>query len=65
MEQNGLLQRTIDPKDRRATILTLTDKAKPHIRTIRAVTAEISEKLMGKLTIEQRRQLKVMLHALV
>lgn len=65
LEENGLIQRTVDPTDRRATILSLTDKAKPHIRTIRSISAEISEKLMAKLTVEQRRQMREMLHVLV
>lgn len=65
LEEDGLIQRTGDPTDRRATILSLTDKAKPHIRTIRSISAEISEKLMEKLTVEQRQQLREMLHSLV
>lgn len=65
LEENGLIQRTVDPTDRRATILSLTDMAKPHIRMIRSISAEISEKLMAKLTVEQRRQLREMLHVLV
>ncbi|WP_239004683.1 MarR family winged helix-turn-helix transcriptional regulator [Paenibacillus tepidiphilus] len=65
LEEKGLILRTVDPADRRATILSLTDHAKPHIRTIRSISAEISEKLMEKLTVEQRRQLRDMLHVLV
>ncbi|GMK41216.1 MarR family transcriptional regulator [Paenibacillus sp. CCS19] len=65
LEQSGLIQRTVDPTDRRAAIISLTDMAKPHIRTIRSVSAEISEKLMEKLSSEQRRQMKDMLLTLV
>ncbi|PWW08700.1 MarR family transcriptional regulator [Paenibacillus cellulosilyticus] len=65
LERNGLIQRSIDPTDRRATILSLTDMAKPHIKTIRSVSAEIAEKLMEKLSAEQRGQLKDLLVTLV
>lgn len=65
LEQSGLIQRAVDPTDRRATIISLTEMAKPHVRTIRSVSAEISENLMEKLSIEQRRQMKDMLLTLV
>lgn len=57
LERAGLLTRQPDPTDRRATLLELTPKAREHFERVHAIQQEMSEKIMGALDADQRRQL--------
>jgi len=56
LEQEHLLIRIPDPTDRRATLIELTELAQSNINQVLAFQAEIAEKLLGNLSIEQREQ---------
>ncbi|UJF35159.1 MarR family winged helix-turn-helix transcriptional regulator [Paenibacillus hexagrammi] len=57
LEKEGVLIRTPDPTDRRATLLQLTESAPPQMRKARQVFNELSENLLHGLSNEQRMQL--------
>ena len=59
--QSGLIQRVEDPHDRRAKLLSLTDKGRELIQQGIAERYRWVEELAGKLTEEQRAQIS---HAL-
>lgn len=61
LEKDNLLVRIPDPTDRRATLLQLTELAQTNLDRILAEQADIAERLIGKLTPEQRKQLIDML----
>lgn len=56
LERDNLLVRLPDPKDRRATLLQLTERAESHLSQVLAFQAEIADKLLANLTKEQRKQ---------
>ena len=57
LEKDHFIVRTPDAFDRRATILQLTDTAKSLMERAEEVMGEISDKLLERLTLEQRNQL--------
>ncbi|MBN7773524.1 MarR family winged helix-turn-helix transcriptional regulator [Clostridium aminobutyricum] len=57
LEKENFIVRIPDPSDRRATILQLTDFARPIIETADKASNSISENLMDALTLEQQNQL--------
>lgn len=61
MEAAGLVTRTPAPNDRRATMVTLTDKGREQFRTIRARVEAVDEQLGASLTKQQRRVLETAL----
>ena len=61
LERDGLIIRTPDPTDRRATLLKLTNKAEVHLEPIHALQAELAEKMMRRFSPGQRRQLQSLL----
>jgi len=65
LERDGLLMRSPDPNDRRATLLRLTEEAAPHIENVKRIQKDISEALLGHLTPEQQGQLFGLLSLLV
>ncbi|GIP23116.1 MarR family winged helix-turn-helix transcriptional regulator [Paenibacillus sp. J22TS3] len=63
LEKEHFIVRNPDPSDRRATILQLTDHAKPHIEKAEEVMVEVSENLLEHLSKEQQNQLRdILLH---
>ncbi|MNI23381.1 transcriptional repressor MprA [compost metagenome] len=65
LEKENLLVRIPDPTDRRATLIQLTELAQANISQILAIQAEIAEKLVENLSIEQRKQLLDLLFLLI
>lgn len=57
LQKDQFIVRTPDTSDRRATILQLTDTAKSLMERAEEVMGEISDKLLERLTSEQRGQL--------
>jgi DNA-binding MarR family transcriptional regulator len=64
LEREGLLARVPDPTDRRATLLTLTERAHTQFAQVRRVQTELGEALMTPLDQEQRRLLLDLLNQL-
>lgn len=64
LEHDGLLLRQPDPRDRRATLLTLTPAGEASINEIVAAEREISEILLAPLDVTQRQQLLELLNHL-
>ena len=56
LERDNLLVRLPDPKDRRATLLQLTERAESHLSQVLTFQAEVADKLLANLTKEQRKQ---------
>ncbi|WP_248924744.1 MarR family winged helix-turn-helix transcriptional regulator [Paenibacillus hamazuiensis] len=65
LEKEQLLVRIPDPKDRRATLVKLTDKAPPLIEQGRAAAKLVKEELLKPLPPESRSQLVNILSQLV
>lgn len=61
LEQEGLLVRLPDPKDRRATLLQVTEKALPLVADARAAMSRVAAQVLSPLTVEQRRSLYAIL----
>jgi DNA-binding MarR family transcriptional regulator len=57
LEQEGLLARTVDPSDRRATLLELTPAGHRFVRQAAEVRDEIWEQAVATLTLAERQQL--------
>jgi DNA-binding MarR family transcriptional regulator len=60
LERHGYLERSPDPTDRRATLITLTDRGWSQVKTALATLAEIEEdwsRLIGKRKVAQLRTL--------
>ena len=64
LEKENLLVRLPDPKDRRATLLQLTETAPPLIALARTGMREAAEALLGPLSVEQRIQFLDILNTL-
>ncbi|MCR8844256.1 MarR family transcriptional regulator [Paenibacillus sp. SC116] len=56
LEKDKLLVRIPDPMDRRATLIQLTKLAETHLSQVLALQDEISDRLLGNLSLEQRKQ---------
>lgn len=56
LEQENLLIRVPDPTDRRAILIQLTELAETSINQVLTLQAQIAEKLLGNLSLEQRKQ---------
>ncbi|MGE6226503.1 MarR family winged helix-turn-helix transcriptional regulator [Paenibacillus chitinolyticus] len=61
LERDGVLHRTPDPNDRRATLLHLTEEALIQIPRVRSVQMQISDEILQKFSAEQRTQLHALL----
>ena len=57
LEKEGLLVRLPDPKDRRATLLALTEKAQTQFEQVRRIQMELGEEFVAPLDQGQRRLL--------
>ncbi|MFC5405320.1 MarR family winged helix-turn-helix transcriptional regulator [Cohnella soli] len=65
LEKEHLIVRIPDPNDRRATLVKLTDAARPLIEQGRAAAAKVKEELLQSLPLESRNQLVALLTQLV
>ncbi len=65
LEQDGLLARQPDPTDRRATLLTLTERGKTQVTELAAVAERVSEQLLAPLQAPQRQQLSDILRQII
>jgi DNA-binding MarR family transcriptional regulator len=61
----GLLERTPDPQDRRAVLLSLTDEGHRQVRAIQASREEVAGTLFDTISPDDRDQLRRILGALV
>src|SRR5262249_46279918 len=64
LEREGLLVRLPDPKDRRATLLELTETARTQFEQVRGLQMELGEELLAPLDQGQRRLLLDLLNRL-
>ena len=65
LENDGLVERVVDPTDRRAFRLALTDLGAGQAEEINTLQAKISNEIFGALSPEQRRQLERLLLAFI
>jgi DNA-binding MarR family transcriptional regulator len=65
LQRDKWIIRVPDPKDRRAMLLKLTDKAKQHLEPIHQIQSELAEKMLLEFSSEQRRQLIDLLEGMV
>jgi len=65
LEKEQLLVRFPDPKDRRATLIKLTEQAPALIQQGRAAAAKVKEEMLAPLPPEMRKQLVDILSQLV
>ncbi|MCF6409621.1 MarR family winged helix-turn-helix transcriptional regulator [Pseudalkalibacillus salsuginis] len=57
LQRDKLISRVPDPKDRRAMLLKLTEKAEKHLEPIHVIQSELAEKMLKRFSPEQRYQL--------
>ncbi|MEW9698072.1 MarR family winged helix-turn-helix transcriptional regulator [Paenibacillus sp. SI8] len=57
LEKENMLVRLQDPTDRRATLIQLTDSARPLLKKAGEASRQVTEKMMEPLSIEKRTQL--------
>jgi DNA-binding MarR family transcriptional regulator len=61
LEQLGLAERRLQPEDRRARAIFLTDEGQRALERARAVAAELQREFFAKLTAEERKTLHALL----
>lgn len=61
LESDGLLQRTPDPADRRATLVALTDAGQATLERVHASQDHISADIFGRLDDDERAELRRLL----
>lgn len=54
LEEKKLITRSIDPKDKRNVIVTLTEKSRPFIKQINETHIEVHKELLTEISPEQR-----------
>ena len=64
MEEGGWVERRSDPKDRRARLLFLTERARPFIADMRAIAEEIYSEALAGLPADTRNTLTEILTAM-
>jgi DNA-binding MarR family transcriptional regulator len=65
LEVMALVQRTVDPADRRRHAVALTEAGVARAEVVAEVAVQVEDALLGELTKEQRRRLKATLQGLV
>jgi DNA-binding MarR family transcriptional regulator len=65
LEERGLVRRTADPEDRRATLVTLTEKGRQVSAAVRAARVAEAEVIFGRLSATDRAHLRRILGKLV
>lgn len=61
LEEDGLIARTPDPSDRRATLMTLTDQGADRACQIKEDTQRVFVSVFGGLTDDEKQQLTALL----
>ncbi|MGW8356111.1 MarR family winged helix-turn-helix transcriptional regulator [Streptomyces wedmorensis] len=65
LADQGHVERTPDPTDRRRNVITLTARGRRHLERLDEVLAEAQEELMGPLTVAERALLSSLLERLL
>jgi DNA-binding MarR family transcriptional regulator len=65
LEQRGLIERTVDPSNRRRNIVSITRAGSKELKALDTVTDGIQERLLAPLSQSERRQLTKLLRKLV
>lgn len=61
LEKAGLVKRTVDPTDRRAKLVSLTDAADPVLQCIELAIMDVRADALAGLAMKQQRELEAML----
>lgn len=64
LEQLGLVERTVDPANRRRNIVAITQAGGEQLTALGDVLDEIQERVVAPLSPDERRQLSKLLHKL-
>lgn len=56
LEQKGFVERTVNEKDRRARVVTLTDKGRDVFRQALPIVADLQAEILGALSEHERRE---------
>jgi MarR family transcriptional regulator, lower aerobic nicotinate degradation pathway regulator len=64
LERRGLIQRTVNPRNRRRNIVTIRPAGEKQLRALDQVIDEIQERLLAPLSQNERRQLTKLLRKL-
>lgn len=65
MERDGLIRRTLDPKDRRSSLVSLTETTMSEIAAVRAATEAVNAVALSALDESERTTLLVLLEKVV
>jgi DNA-binding MarR family transcriptional regulator len=65
LERLGLIERTVDPTNRRRNIVSITRAGSKQLRALDRVVDEIQERMLAPLSQNERRQLTKLLRKLV
>jgi MarR family transcriptional regulator, lower aerobic nicotinate degradation pathway regulator len=64
LEPRGLVQRTVDPTNRRRNIVTITPAGREQLRALENVIDAVQDRVLEPLTQTERRQLTKLLRKL-
>jgi DNA-binding MarR family transcriptional regulator len=64
LEQRGLIERTVNPDNRRRNIVSITSAGRKQLRALDHVVDEIQERVLAPLSPTERRQLTKLLRKL-
>jgi len=65
LESRNLIERTVDPENKRRNIVTLTPEGVDQLRDLDAVVDTVQDELLAPLTAPQRRQFTTLISRLV
>jgi DNA-binding MarR family transcriptional regulator len=65
LERLGLIERTVNPSNRRRNIVSITPAGSEQLRALDHVVDEIQERVLAPLSLTERRQLTKLLRKLV
>jgi MarR family transcriptional regulator, lower aerobic nicotinate degradation pathway regulator len=65
LESRNLIERTVDPENKRRNIVTLTPEGAGQLRDLDTVVDTIQDELLAPLTAKQRRQFTTLISRLV
>lgn len=64
LADGGKIERSVDAKDRRRSVLRLSSKGKALVKRITPLAMRVEEELLGVLSVKQYRELDAILHLL-